>query len=185
LSNCGSNLNTPYVFLSYASADRDQALFIAAALESAGIPVWIDRTGISGGLSWAEEIAGAVRGCALLAVLCSAASMDSRNVRKELQLAWDADRPILPVLLEHVKFPAAIAYFLNGRQWIEHVNRPGSDWLPGLVAALHRVGVIRPAPPVPPVMAPRVDLPAPATQLIGRGHEVDELVSRLQSGDCG
>lgn len=176
-------LNQPYLFLSYASADRDRALFIAAALESSGFPVWIDRTGISGGTSWAEEIVGAVRGCAVVAVLCSAASMDSRNVRQEMQLAWDADRPILPMLLEHVGFPAAIAYFLNGRQWIDLVNRPGSDWMPDLIAALDRVGIDHPEPAGPEVMAPKVDLPVPATPLIGRDTEVEELVSRLQSGN--
>src|SRR5436853_33046 len=39
----------PYVFLSYASAERDRALAVADALEAAGISVWIDRQAIAGG----------------------------------------------------------------------------------------------------------------------------------------
>lgn len=40
--------DTPYVFLFYASANRDRALTIAARLEQAGIDVWIDRRAIPG-----------------------------------------------------------------------------------------------------------------------------------------
>ena len=83
---------------------------IAAQLEQTGIPVWIDRTGISAGSGWAEEIVAAVRRCSGLVVLCSSAAIGSRNVRQELQLAWDNDRPILPVLLEPVEFPDAVSY---------------------------------------------------------------------------
>ncbi len=36
----------PYVFLSYASADRERALSIADALEQAGVRVWVDRRSI-------------------------------------------------------------------------------------------------------------------------------------------
>src|SRR5688500_684519 len=93
------------VFLSYASADQNRALAIADALATAGVSVWIDRRGIAGGTAWAQEIVAAVRTCNVVAVLCSTASMRSRNVRQELQLAWDCDRPILPLLLERVDFP--------------------------------------------------------------------------------
>lgn len=42
----------PFLFLSYASSEREGALEIAASLERAGISVWIDRTGISAGSLW-------------------------------------------------------------------------------------------------------------------------------------
>ena len=40
-----------YVFLSYASGDREQALQVADLLEARGISVWIDRKSIAGGTS--------------------------------------------------------------------------------------------------------------------------------------
>ena len=44
-----SDLPAPYVFLSYASADRERALRIADLLEGQGVRVWIDRHSIEGG----------------------------------------------------------------------------------------------------------------------------------------
>jgi TIR domain len=38
----------PYVFLSYASADRERALQIADALERSGVRVSLDREAIAG-----------------------------------------------------------------------------------------------------------------------------------------
>jgi hypothetical protein len=93
----------PYVFLSYASVDRDKALHVADLLEARGIPVWIDRKSIAGGTSWGAEIVRGVEGCAVLVVLSSAAAMASPNVQQEIQLAWESRRPILPLLLESVR----------------------------------------------------------------------------------
>src|SRR4051794_973713 len=105
----------PHVFLSYASVDRERALAVADALEADGIRVWIDRRGIAGGGVWIAEIPKAVREAPVLLVLCTAASVVSRNVRQELQLAWDQAKPILPLLLEPVEFPDGVAYVLHGR----------------------------------------------------------------------
>src|SRR5947209_20273905 len=102
-----------YIFLSYASADRERALAIAEAIECTGMKVWIDRKGIAGGRSWGREIVRSIRDCSALAVLCSASSMESRNVRQEIQLAWREERPILPLLLEPVTFSEDAAYFLE------------------------------------------------------------------------
>ena len=41
----------PGVFVSYASGDRERVLPVTAALEGAGVRVWLDRTGIPGGVS--------------------------------------------------------------------------------------------------------------------------------------
>jgi TIR domain len=61
-----SHQPTPYVFLSYASADRDRALQIADLVEARGVSVWIDRKSIAGGTSWAAEIVEGIKGCAVL-----------------------------------------------------------------------------------------------------------------------
>ncbi len=168
-----------HCFLSYASADREAAVRLAALLEESGIPVWIDRTGIQGGASWAEEIVGAIRAASTVVVLCSAASMQSRNVRQELQLAWDEDRPILPVLLEPADFPDSIAFFVKGRQWVELFDLPEAHWAQQLGAAIKPS---RPAPVVElmPSIPKRSGLPpAPASPLVGREREVETIVSAI------
>src|SRR5438105_286682 len=46
----------PYIFVSYSSRDRDDALALVEALEQAGLRVWIDRAALSGGATWTAEI---------------------------------------------------------------------------------------------------------------------------------
>ncbi len=165
---------TPYVFLSYASADRERALQIADCLEAAGVPVWIDRHSIAGGTSWSAAIVDGIKGCTALAVLCTPAAMRSRNVRQEIQLAWEFDRPALPLLLQPVEYPPEVAYALAGRQWIEILDRPTEAWLPTAIQALARVGVVAsgaggqdvaPAgPPAGPISQPTTAVrPVPGT----------------------
>ncbi len=129
------------VFLSYATTDRERALAVGDALEAAGVSVWIDRRAIAGGDLWAAGIAQAIRQCAVVVVLCSQASVNSRNVRQELQLAWDFDRPILPLILEPIAFPDEIAYFLHGRQWIELLDQPDSTGVEAIASALASISV--------------------------------------------
>ena len=83
-----SHQPTPYVFLSYASADRERAQEIATQLEARGVAVWIDRKSIAGGTSWSAEIVDGIKECEALIALCSSAAVQSRNVQQEIQLAW-------------------------------------------------------------------------------------------------
>jgi predicted ATPase len=184
-----------YVFLSYASGDRERALYVADVLEARGIPVWIDRKSIAGGSSWSAEIVEGLKGSAALVILCSAASMRSRNVQQEIQLAWEHDRKILPLLLEPVTLPSSIEYALAGRQWIEVLDRPDDLWLPLTLRALAGLGVPtaptpaaspRPEPVVAAALTPEprptrslTNLPVQATPFIGREPEVASACQEL------
>ena len=178
-----SSDRSPHLFLSYASTDRVAAFEVADALGAAGVPVWIDRRGLSGGDLWAVEIAHAIRSCTAFAVLCTPASVASRNVRQELQLAWDHDRPILPVILEPVEFPDEVAYFLHGRHWIEASDRSNAAWLVALKAAVEHLGPPSVSPSPISYQTPSGNLPVPLAPLIGRQQDVDELVGALLRGN--
>ncbi len=125
-----------YVFVSYSSHDRERALQIVAALEAAGLHVWLDQTAIAGGRSWGREIVHGIRDCTAHIVLCSTAAMQSRNVLQEIQLAWKYERPYLPLLLEPTTFPEEVEYWLEGWQWVEVLEHPPAIWLPELLSAL-------------------------------------------------
>src|SRR5438105_2937887 len=128
--------SAPYLFLSYASAERERALAIADALEAAGVRVWIDRHAIAGGTSWSAEIVRGIQGAAAVAVLCSTAAYASPNVQRELNLAVEENRALVPLLLESVPAPAEVRYALAGRQWLELLDRAQADWLPDVLRAL-------------------------------------------------
>jgi predicted ATPase len=197
---------TPYVFLSYASADRERALVVADLLEGRGVSVWIDRKSIAGGTSWSAEIVEGIKGCAVLVVLVSVAAMQSRNVTQEIQLGWEHDRKILPLLLEPTSLPGAVEYALAGRQWVEVLNRREADWLDDALRALGRLGYEPPRRQVPAAQAPallvtssaegetRNNLPASLTSFIGRQEELaqveravaeNRLVTLTGTGGCG
>ncbi|MHB8577123.1 MAG: AAA family ATPase, partial [Dehalococcoidia bacterium] len=127
------------IFISYASGDRGAALELAAALEAQGVQVWIDRRSITGGAGWNTEIVRGIKGCAVFVVLGSARAFDSPNVQRELNLAVEENRPVLPLLLEPVLAPDEVRYALAGRQWLEVLDHPADVWLPQVFAAIERL----------------------------------------------
>lgn len=129
------------LFLSHASGDLDRIDEIAGALENAGIEVWIDRSGITGGSSYADAIGAAIRKCDAFLLCVSPAALASRNVRQEIALAWKHERPIVPLLLEAAPVPADLEYWLEATQWIELLATPEEIWLPQVLNALATLGI--------------------------------------------
>jgi len=184
--------DAPFAFLTYASADRERALTLADAIEQAGVRVWLDRHSIAGGTSWNAEIVRGIQDCAVLLLLTSDAAIRSRNVQRELQLAVEFDRAILPLRLEPVEYPAEMRYALAGVQWVDVLDRPERDWLPDVRRALTRTGIIggeaapalnSPSPPIAPTPAatrvPPANLPAALTSFVGRERELAACVRLL------
>ncbi len=174
-----------YVFVSYASVDRERVLGIAQTLMGAGVGVWLDQADIAGGTSYGPEIAAGIQGCGAVTLMCSAASLASRNVRQEIQLAWRYGRPILPLLLDPVTFPDDLSYWLEGAQWIEVLQRTPEEWLPAALRALAIIGVVesqagsRPGPAGPVAVAPAAavgNLPM-LGGLVGRSQEIAQVRS--------
>lgn len=102
------------VFISYSRRDARLADRVAAALTSAGFSVWIDRAGIRGGELWRQQIVSAINDCQSFVLLISPHSIQSDNVRKELDLAEQADRSVLPVTLAQAEIPESLQYQLAG-----------------------------------------------------------------------
>ena len=100
------------VFVSYASEDAAAAETIAAALRSAGIEVWFDKSELRGGEAWDRQIRKQIHECALFVPVISAHS-DARQegyFRREWRLAVERagdmaeDVPfLLPVVIDATK----------------------------------------------------------------------------------
>jgi tetratricopeptide (TPR) repeat protein len=117
------------------------------------------------------EIAEAIEGATALMLMCSPASLASRNVKQEIALAWRFEKPYLPLLLESVEIPKDVAYWLEASQWIELLDHPESDWLAALGKALDPFGIrLQPATQPQPVPATR-ERPL----LVGREREQELL----------
>ncbi|MDP4230573.1 MAG: TIR domain-containing protein [Bacteroidota bacterium] len=104
------------IFISYSSKDREKAEQLTELLASAGLSVWIDHSGIDVATSWSGEIVDAIDGCRALVVLLSPSSNESKNVAKEVALAAERNKKILPLDLEPITLSRDLAYHLAGIQ---------------------------------------------------------------------
>lgn len=107
------------IFISYSRRDARVADRVAAALSAAGFSVWIDRAGIRGGELWRQQIVSAINDCQSFLLLISPHSIQSDNVRKELDLAEQAGRTVLPATLVQADIPETLQYQLAGVQIVD------------------------------------------------------------------
>jgi TolB-like protein/tetratricopeptide (TPR) repeat protein len=100
------------VFLSYASQDAEAAQHVCAALRSAGIEVWFDRSELRGGDAWDQSIRKQIKTCALFLPVISRNTheRDEGYFRLEWKLAVDrchlmaADKAfLLPVVIDDTR----------------------------------------------------------------------------------
>ena len=189
----------PHIFISYASVDRRRVQSIADTLQTAGVHVWLDQQDIIGGTDYGGEISDAIRGCSAFVLMCSSASLASRNVKQEVMLAWKHQRPYIPLLLEPIVIPSDLEYWLEGAQWIEVFDLPSDYWLPKVLHAFARVerasagaaraqdaGTTGRAPISPSPSTARFDQPAfpvEITPLFGRERDIDDARKLLQRPD--
>ena len=129
------------VFISYASKDRERILDLVDRLDAAGVSVWIDQMSIEGATMWSQEIVAAIRNCKLLILAISENSTDSENVVKEVALASEGRKRILPVYLAQAEIPESMAYQLAGIQRVEFYEGCEEVALQAVIRALAKLGV--------------------------------------------
>lgn len=106
-----------FVFVSYAHDDARQVRPLLDLLKEAGVEAWYDE-GVHPGSSWRDEIAQAIRECALFVYLITPASAASRNCQRECGYAVDLEKRILAVHLESAQLPDGLTLSLADRQAI-------------------------------------------------------------------
>jgi tetratricopeptide (TPR) repeat protein len=107
------------VFVSYATADRKQALSVCQALEDRGTECWISSRDVAPGENYQEAIVRSLREARAMVLVFSDAANNSDEIKKELSLASRYHVPVLALRLEDVEPSDAFAYELSTRQWID------------------------------------------------------------------
>ncbi len=129
------------IFISYARADRDRVLPLVERLREAGVTYWLDEGNIQGATLWGKEIVEAIRNAKVLVLFATEASFKSKNVAKEVAIASEWEKPILPVYLERVQVPDTLHYQLAGIQHVEFFAEQEEEAFNGMLGALHTIGV--------------------------------------------
>ena len=108
------------IFISYSRQDVDKVATIARHLKEKGYSVWMDAEAIQVGDEWPEKIVRGIKQCELFVLALSPNSNSSREVRREVYLASDEKRIILPLVLPPpCKLEDGMRYHLAGLQYIE------------------------------------------------------------------
>jgi hypothetical protein len=157
------------LFVSYSSKDRDRVRRWVQQLASFGVVCWMDEGGIDGAMLYGEEIVVALRSSSAVLLFLSRASVQSHNVIKEVTLAAESRKPILPFFLEDVDVPPALEYQLAGVQRIAAAGRADAVVITDLLRALSRLGIPAAGRPAGSGGAPFVAPPTRRTSSGSRG----------------
>jgi tetratricopeptide (TPR) repeat protein len=126
------------VFVSYATADRKQALSVCKAIERRGISCWISTRDVQPGENYQEAIVRALRSARAMVLVFSDAANNSDEIKKELSLASRYHIPVMALRIEDVEPSDAFAYELSTRQWIDAFT----GWDKSIDALVHRLSNI-------------------------------------------
>ncbi len=120
----GSKVDAVDVFISYGSSDMALARELRSHLQAGGYICWMAPDDVAGPKTWAEQIVEAIAACKVMLVLVSSVSNASDHVSKEVDLAIEHGKAILPVRIEDVVPSGALRYLLALAQWIDAFPGP-------------------------------------------------------------
>jgi hypothetical protein len=108
---------SPFLFVSYARADKALVHPLVEFLSKAGVSVWIDRN-IIGGEDWVAELEARLMGCSGVLALVSPSFASSKYCAREIHFADAINRPILPIVLEAAELKGGLNFILSSVQRI-------------------------------------------------------------------
>ena len=152
------------VFISHASGDVVLARELRRHLEADGYRCWMAPDDVSGPKSWAEQIVESIDACRVMLVLISSVANESDHVSKEVDIAIEHGKAVLPIRLEDVVPAGALQYLLALAQWMDAF--PGGFDTHAAEVQRRVAAIIEADAPLPPPSEapPTVDEPPPVVE---------------------
>lgn len=97
--------SAPLIFISYQRDSQDAVLDLRRRLELAGFPCWMDVGLIGGGDSLYGKIYEGISQSQVIIACLTPRYIVSRICIREITLADVLNKPILPIMLERIKWP--------------------------------------------------------------------------------
>lgn len=129
------------VFISYSRRDTAIADKICEILSANGFSFFIDRTGVSAGVSFTEVISKAIDESEIFLFLASENAYRSKFTIAEVFYAFrkKAKGAIIPYLLDNSRMPSELEFLLSTTNWLEISKAPiESVFVSEIGKALHR-----------------------------------------------
>lgn len=135
------------VFISSSSKDAKVASSICHALEAHGHTCWISSRDVAPGENYQGAIVRAITDAGAMVMVFSSNANNSEEIKKELALASQSNRIVIPVRAEDVLPSEDYRYELATRQWIDLFD----DWEKAMETLGRKIDSIMP-PAVEPWM---------------------------------
>lgn len=105
------------LFVSHVSEDRAAALEIVAKLESRGIRCWVAPRDVSAGSPFDAQIDRALEHCRAMLLVFSEHCIENNYIRREVTVAGELEKIIVPFRIENVKLRGALRVRLSDLHW--------------------------------------------------------------------
>lgn len=173
---------TSEVFISHSSQDQPQVAVLCQRLDECGVSVWMAPLHIRVGQAYAEQIVDAVECSKVVILMASRVALASDPVFREVMLAYENRKTIMPVFLELAEIPKRLRFALAG---LQHLQWPGADQNSSffeILRSLKEHGVsVRVTPPSLSDRNPSAAARAKAEALFARARE-EYLGNRVAEG---
>lgn len=124
------------VFVSYSRRDSGFVSRLVDFLRESGHEAWLDASDIRGSQEWRQSVVEAIRSADVFVLVISPRSMASADVQREVTVAAEVERRIVPVMLERAELTGGIQYELAGVQSISFVDKSFHDAAVRLLEAM-------------------------------------------------
>ena len=111
------------LFVSHASPDSDTAHSLVSELEANGHSCWIAPRDVRAGYDFRAEIVDALKSASGFMVLISQGANSSPHVLREVAMAEQYGKRIVPLRLDDTPLRSELEYLLVGLHWVRY---PGS-----------------------------------------------------------
>jgi hypothetical protein len=140
------------VFVCYSSEDKTIANAACAKLESAGIRCWIAPRDPIAGIPYGRQLVDAIAAARVVLLIFSGHANRSEHVLRELEIASDSGKIIVPFRIENVVPSGDLRYYITRVHWLDAMSPPMEARLNELVALMQRL-LEMPITPVVPAAA--------------------------------
>ncbi len=109
---------------------------ICGDLAARGLTCWMDKASIPGSAVWRRSVVDGIRSSQGVLFFASANSFGSAHVARELTIASEQSKPILPVHLDTTRPSGEFEYLLAGIQWVRYEGSRQSESVDAILQSL-------------------------------------------------
>ena len=108
-----------FLFVSHVTEDRSAAMEIVGELERRGVPCWVAPRNVRPGKPFDDEIAEAIDASRAMLLIFSERCNDSEYIRREITVAGEAGKIIIPLRIENAQPRKGLRVRLSDLHWID------------------------------------------------------------------